>query len=1168
MKTKNKIYIETSKKDVEKLNNRPYRLALDLGVGSIGYAIGTIIKNQEEKTFVDELILSGSRIFQSSKGAAERRLKRDQRNSLRHKKNRLTYLWKILAEKELMLPYCKMTDELDTSIVRFSKRVRTLKNESIYSLRYKGISHKLELDEIGYCIYHIANHRGSSSVRTFLDMTAEEIRELEKVKKQLGKTEELVEQNKDVSFIEILFNNNKDKIVGYRNTGDRTEVPLPTRDVILKELDKLLSKQKEFYPSIFTDDYCKRIIEAVNYENEKIVPEAGNCPYFQNEKKLPKCHFLNEERRLWEALINSRVKIPENVKNTVVYKSNKFSSDELNTLYNVLRNGDTLTVKKVKDIFPEYKNFEIHLQGRESKTSEIKGFRFKTLENKEFWKRLSEDEQDLFLSTWMNCPDDEKLKNLLITKFGLSSDESKDALKSIQLVSDYAPVGKTAMKILMDCIKTEQITWTEAILLCEKKGKLKSQKIDKEFDFLPYYGEVLTDSTVALMGKAWHSAYVSKSKTNGFSKPNTAYEEEKYGKIANPVVHQTLNELRKLINEMIILFGYKPSEIVLEVGRNLKVGLEKRDEISKNQAKAEKERIRIYDKYCKPHNLSQRYIRHFQMLELQDNKCPYCCNQINPEMIINNQTDIDHILPERDTADSSFNNLVLSHRLCNEKKGKRTPFQAFYGTDKWSEILHFLESNNSLKFKRWRFLLSDEEYKQYLEKKGFLSRFGTDNAYIAKIAREYLTCLFPVSQQNKQCIHTVKGGETAIYRNAWGLNQIAYELGALHVERKSENDFIQKKDRIDHRHHALDAITMLYATRGYTQLINSLKAKNFDISFIEKKIPTPYASKTQIEKIISEGNWAEWNGLFYTNIDYHLKNESHISIKYDTDKNGELIKGTNYGILGIDKDNVILCTKKKVVNLDNLDSLIKPLFKETELPFIDEKLKTKLIKLQEHNREKYNTVIENIEIAKEKIKEENRINDAEGRKLIPETEKNYLSRALQITGGKYYKLSQQNVNKLFVKRMPSEKGKGFAYDTGRNLCVDFYFNSEGKLCAEIIRKVYGMDNDFSPKYKKNGFELLERIYQGDTLEIDIDYENKTYSVHSPISQLSRVIVRVDTFTEINSGVQIHVSNILTATKGQPASFTLGTIQLRNARKIILSSLGYPLYVSRLLKDKE
>lgn len=90
-----------------------------------------------------------------------------------------------------------------------------------------------------------------------------------------------------------------------------------------------------------------------------------------------------------------------------------------------------------------------------------------------------------------------------------------------------------------------------------------------------------------------------------------------------------------------------------------------------------------------------------------------------------------------------------------------------------------------------------------------------------------------------------------------------------------------------------------------------------------------------------------------------MRNESHVSIKYDTDKNGELVKGTNFAILGIDKENVILCTKKKIATLDKIESLIKPLFKDEELENIDESLKNKLLKLQNYNTEKYNRIVEN-----------------------------------------------------------------------------------------------------------------------------------------------------------------------------------------------------------------
>jgi len=204
MKIRNNVYSMKSIKDVEKLANRPYRIALDLGVGSIGYAVGALASTNDNHIYVEELILSGVRIFSSSKGAAERRQKRGQRNVIRHKRHRLTYLWKILAERNLMLPYVKETSELDTNIVRFSEPVRKLKNGNVYSLRYKGLFEKLNLDEIGFCVYHIANHRGSSSVRTFLDMDVQELQELKKNKSKLELVEAKQANNQSISFIEIL----------------------------------------------------------------------------------------------------------------------------------------------------------------------------------------------------------------------------------------------------------------------------------------------------------------------------------------------------------------------------------------------------------------------------------------------------------------------------------------------------------------------------------------------------------------------------------------------------------------------------------------------------------------------------------------------------------------------------------------------------------------------------------------------------------------------------------------------------------------------------------------------------------------------------------------------------------------------------------------------------
>jgi CRISPR-associated endonuclease Csn1 len=1171
----NKIYTERTHKISKKLNGRPYRVGLDLGVGSIGYAVGALSKNSDTDYIIEEIILSGSRIFIPSSGTADRRTCRGQRNALRHKHNRLDYLWKILAEQDLMLPYCKAANEADTAVVRFSERVRTLKSSGPYKLRYRGLSEKLERDEIGYCIYHISNHRGSSSVRTFLDMSPEEI----KNQQETGAKEQILKNIENTynykTFIEILFAVNKKSFKGFRNNPERCDVPIPTRDVILNELNTLLANQKKHYPDIFTDEYCERIVQAVDYENEKLVPEAGSCPYFPKEAKLPKCSFLNEERRLWEALNNARVMMPYVEKGTVVEKSEQIPLQDRQLLFRELRSGTSLTPAQIQKLIPVYQGRKIILQGKNKEVTKINEFRFRTLEEKDFWKRLSEKEQDDFLAVWVNCPDDRKLEQLLVSQFKLTEMEADNALRTVALIGDYAPVGKTAMQRIMKYIENDGFTWTEAVEQCEKNGELTAAGNTKTYDNLPYYGEILTGRTQAVMGKAWHSAFQVRRESSGFKKPSTASAEEKYGRIANPVVHQTLNELRKIINEMITIFGYPPAEIALEVARELKVGIEEREKISRAQFKAEKERQRLFSEYCEPHNLSPKYIRYFQMMEMQNMMCPYCLKAINPDDIVNHRVDIDHILPEEDTADSSFNNLVLSHNTCNELKGKRTPYKAFSGTSKWKEIMHFMDNNTAMHFKRWRFLIDDTQYAEYLKKKGFLSRYASDNAYIAKAAQEYLACLYPQKMNEKGFpVRTYKGGETAVLRKAWNLQQIGYDIGALHLTSEENKQVASGKDRTDNRHHALDAITLVYATRSYSKLINTLKGKGIRESFAEKRVPAPIKMESLAEEALNENNLTDYSGVFCEEVADQIKNHAHISIKYDTDTNGELLKATTYTILLADTDNLVFLTRKRIVGIvikkgvEDVESiLIDKMFSGEVLKKRPESEQQILNKYVGHNEQVFEQIKSNMQNAELLLRQQNEQLSAEGKRIYPVTSQSIVKKALELTGGSYYQLSNHLRQKVFVLKEPSEKSKGIAIDTGRSLCIDLFYKPDGKLGGEIIRKVNANNNSFVPEYKKNGYKLFERLYQGDTLEIDMNDDKKAFSVHVPNALPERTIVKINTFTEISSGIQIFVSNVLKSNGQKGGSFTISSMQNFNPRKIVLSPLGYPQYVSHVLKDR-
>ena len=362
-----RTYNEMALKIHSRLNGRKYAIGLDLGVGSIGIAIVALEPNSDGVLYPTELIHATSRIFTSSMGASERREKRGLRNSRRHKANRLMYLWKVLAEKGLMLPVSD-ADVLNPAELRFSSDV--LKQDP-YSLRLKGLKEKLSLEELGFVLYHIANHRGSSSVRTFLgEVKSKEELDSEKAVKA---TEKLIAESGVKTYIELLFNANIGK---FRNTGDLDKghtVPMPTRDAIINEIDCLLETQSSFYPDILDVEYVDRIKASILYENPKMIPLPGYCPYFSDERKLPKASFLNEKRRILEVLNNVVIIHDEILSNgRTISIEEKLTRAEKQELFNFMWEGNSLSVSCVKKRFPKYSEFVIVLPGsKKDKTGKL-----------------------------------------------------------------------------------------------------------------------------------------------------------------------------------------------------------------------------------------------------------------------------------------------------------------------------------------------------------------------------------------------------------------------------------------------------------------------------------------------------------------------------------------------------------------------------------------------------------------------------------------------------------------------------------------------------------------------------------------------------------------------------------------------------------------------------
>ena len=279
---------------------------------------------------------------------------------------------------------------------------------------------------------------------------------------------------------------------------------------------------------------------------------------------------------------------------------------------------------------------------------------------------------------------------------------------------------------------------------------------------------------------------------------------------SNPIVNKALHELRRLINAVIAEYG-KPDAIRIEMARDLEMNTKRYQEFIKQQSKntkANDEAISSYQEMGQknPHLALSKYPSKTDKLKYrlwQDQKqcCAYSGNIISKSELFSNAIEIDHILPYSESLDDSYMNKVICYTSENRFKGQKTPIDAFGGnTNKWDQITGVINKwDRSLKSKKARFFTTFAD----LQKRDFISTQLNDTRYIGQVAQGYLAEL-------GADISVSKGITTAWLRHQWGLNSLIGET--------------DKKERTDHRHHAIDALVVACVDRSlYQALVNTAK---------------------------------------------------------------------------------------------------------------------------------------------------------------------------------------------------------------------------------------------------------------------------------------------------------------------------------------------------------
>ena len=308
--------------------------------------------------------------------------------------------------------------------------------------------------------------------------------------------------------------------------------------------------------------------------------------------------------------------------------------------------------------------------------------------------------------------------------------------------------------------------------------------------------------------------------------------------LRNPVVEKILNQMINVVNAVVDAYG-KPDEIRIELARELKKSAKERDELTKaiNNTKKQHDVYtkKLQEEFGLTHVSRNDIIRYKLYEELRSNgyRTLYSNTYIPREELFSKKFDIEHIIPQAKLFDDSFSNKTIEARDVNIKKSNMTAWDYVvltnnegYANNEYKNRVEKLFADKIIsKSKRDKLLMREVDIPS-----DFINRDLRDSQYIAKKAREILEGMV-------KFVVPTTGSITDRLREDWQLVDVMRELnwdkydrlGMTYYEQDRDGRQIPKiKDwtkRNDHRHHAMDALTIAFTKRSFIQYLNNLNAR-------------------------------------------------------------------------------------------------------------------------------------------------------------------------------------------------------------------------------------------------------------------------------------------------------------------------------------------------------
>jgi CRISPR-associated endonuclease Csn1 len=772
-----------------------WRLGADLGANSLGWAAIELEKVADHYEPV-AILAAGSRIFSDGrdpKSGASLAVDRRDARAMRRRRDRFQ------QRQRALLKYLTADGLLPVDMAERKE----LEKRDPYALRARALDETLPLHQLGRALFHINQRRGFKSNRK-ADRKADD--DAGKIAIGVGRLEEKMKEKGARTFGEYLHMrrleaSNPNAIPSVRTRlrpengegakGDGYEF-YPGRALLEAEFEAIWDAQAPHHPDVLNEQVYDRLFEIVFTQRKLKAPKIGKCmlpPH--TEERLPKRHPLFQRRRLLEELNSLMIVRPGEI-------AQRFTHEERQRLLLLPPNAkgqmtfDAMRkALKTDALFNKESENRSFILGDEVVAQMASKKRFHTR-----WSHLSIEEQWAIierLEAVESEAEDADFRAWVGATYDLTPEQAK-AVANTHLPAGYGRFGDSATRRLIDALRDGEkdgrvIVYSEAVMLAgfNHHSDFRDGVVH---DALPYYGVALERHIMP-----------------GTGEPSDP-EEMRIGRLTNPTVHIGLNQLRRVVNALIRTYG-PPAEIAIELARELKLTDDdkkrKNKENNDNRIAAEKRSEKLLAIGQRDSGANRALLKLWEELNpanVLDRRCIYSGQQISIDMLFSAAVEVDHILPFTATLDDSNGNKIVCTREANRVKRKQSPYEAWGHTDQWDAIA--ARAAQLPRNKRWRF--EPDAMEKFKSEEGFLARHLVDTQYLSRLAREYLSALYPEKGEGSGHVWVSPGRLTEMVRRKWGLNDLL-------PDHNFGGGADQPKNRLDHRHHPIDAAVVALVDR-------------------------------------------------------------------------------------------------------------------------------------------------------------------------------------------------------------------------------------------------------------------------------------------------------------------------------------------------------------------